>query len=273
MSDDNDLIFNMKKILNFYIRAFLVISCISIPFLFIAFEDLNTKTFSYKIWIATFCPQLIYIIYLFKKEKLYSNFKTNFVGEGLYNNTILLTCLIPLFIYSFLIVFKLIKVYDFYNWDIEIIIYFILIFFSALLEEILFRFIPYKTLVNDISIKDVILVSLFFSFFHLFNPNINIVGLFNVAIAGVFFSIIYLKSNSIVLTSFIHAFWNFSIGCVLGSSISGIKVISILDYVPAEPFFLSGGDFGFEGSLITTLFFLIACVFLYRLQPNKSLKN
>ncbi|TPG45257.1 CPBP family intramembrane glutamic endopeptidase [Flavobacterium pectinovorum] len=169
--------------------------------------------------------------------------------------------------------FKLIKVYDYNNWDFEIIIYFILIFFSAFLEEILFRFIPYKILVNDITIKDVTVVSLFFSLFHLFNPNINIIGLVNVAIAGVFFSLIYLKSNSILVTSFIPAFWNFSIGCLLGSNISGIKVISILEYVPKKPFSLSGGDFGFEESLITSLFFLISCVFLYRLKPNKFKKK
>ena len=267
------LIYNMKKIVNFYIRAFLIISFISIPFIFIAFEDLNTKIFSYKIWIATFCPQFIYILYLFRKEKLYGTFKTNFFGKGLYNNAILITCLIPFIIYSFLVGFKLIKVYNYGNWDIEIIVYFILIFFSALLEEILFRFIPYKVLINEISIKDVILVSVLFSFFHIFNPNINIVGLVNVAIAGIFFSLIYLKSNSIFLTSFIHAFWNFSIGCLLGSNISGIKVISILEYVPKKPFYLSGGDFGFEGSLITSLFFLMSCVFLYRLKPNESFKK
>ncbi|WP_428228690.1 CPBP family glutamic-type intramembrane protease [Flavobacterium sp.] len=263
----------MKKIFNFYVRAFLIISFISIPFIFVAFEDLHTKTFSYKIWIATFCPQLIYILYLIRKEKLYDNFKINFFRRGFYSTTILLTCLIPFIVYFFLIGFKLIKVYNYNNWDIEIIIYFILIFLSALLEEILFRFIPYKMLVNDISIKNIILVSLFFSFFHLFNPNTNIVGLVNVAIAGVFFSLIYLKSNSILLTSFIHAFWNFSIGCLLGSNISGIKVISILEYIPEKPFFLSGGDFGFEGSIITTIVFSTSCFFLYNLKPNEFFKN
>ena len=141
------------------------------------------------------------------------------------------------------------------------------------MEEILFRFIPYKILVDDISMKNIILVSLFFSSFHLFNPHSNIIGLINVAIAGVFFSLMYLKSNSILLTSFIHAFWNFSIGCLFGSNISGIKVLSVLNYIPEEPSFLSGGDFGFEGSIITSVVFLLSCAFLYRLKPNNFLKN
>ncbi|WP_337966828.1 type II CAAX endopeptidase family protein [uncultured Flavobacterium sp.] len=259
----------MKKIISFYLKAFLTISFISIPFIFIAFEDLYAKTFSYKIWIATFCPQLIYIVYLFWKENLYDNFKNSFLSKGFGNQAILLTCLLPFIVYSFLVGFKLIKVYNYSNWDSEIIVYFLLIFLSASVEEILFRFIPYKVVVTDVSIKDIILVSLFFSLFHLFNPNVNVIGLVNVAIAGVFFSLIYLKSDSILLTSFIHAFWNFSIGCLLGSNVSGIKVISILGYIPEKPFFLSGGDFGFEGSIITSVIFIISCFFLYNLKPNQ----
>lgn len=263
----------MKKIFNFYVRAFLLISFISIPFIFIAFEDFKKNEFTYKIWLATFCPQSIYLYYLFRKEKLYSNFKINFFYKGFYNYTILLICLIPFIVYMSLIGFKLIQVYNYGNWDLEIVIYFILLFFSALIEEILFRYIPYKILVTDISIKNIILVSLFFCLFHLFNPNVNIIGLLNVAIAGVFFSLIYLKSNSILVTSFIHAFWNFSIGCLFGSSISGIKILSILQYVPKKPFYLSGGDFGFEGSIITTIVFSISCFFINHLKSNKILKN
>ncbi len=85
----------------------------------------------------------------------------------------------------FLIIFKWIKVESTVNWDIKIIGYFILIFLSALLEEILFRYIPYKILIKEISIKNIVLVSVFFSFFHLFNPNVNIIALI-IVLAGVF---------------------------------------------------------------------------------------
>lgn len=264
---------NMKKIINFYIRAFLIISFISIPFLFIAFEDFRINSFSYKMWIATFCPQLIYIVYLFRKQKWYQNFKSNFFSKKTNYWLVVLTCLISFIVYFFLIIFKWIKVESTVNWDIEIMGYFILIFLSALLEEILFRYIPYKILIKEISIKNIVLVSVFFSFFHLFNPNINIIGLINIVVAGVFFSLIYLKSNSVFLCGFIHAFWNFSIGCLLGSNISGLKVTSVLQYYPERPYFLSGGDFGFEGSIITTIVFSISSLFLYRLKTNEIFGN
>jgi membrane protease YdiL (CAAX protease family) len=262
----------MKKIFNFYIKAFFYISLISIPFIFVAIPDLSKNEFTHRIWISTFIPQLIYIAYLFKTNKLYESFKTNLIVKPFHFNIIIFSLLIPPIIYIFLIGFKLIRVYGFYNWDINILIYFILIFLSALSEEILFRFIPYKLLVGNITMKKIILISSFFSVFHLFNPNINTIGLINIILAGIFFSLIYLKSNSILLATIIHAFWNFSIGCIFGSNISGVKIISFLKYSPQKPFIWSGGDFGFEGSIITTIIFLSYSFFLYTLKPNDVLK-
>ncbi|QSB29102.1 CPBP family intramembrane glutamic endopeptidase [Flavobacterium sp. CLA17] len=199
---------------------------------------------------------------------MYDSFKTAFLDKEWSVSLIVITGLMPFIVYFSLIGFQLIEVDDTGTWDIEILVYFILLFLSALLEEILFRFIPYTMLIKNPSLKDVLLVSLLFSVFHIFNSNINVIGIVNLIIAGVLFSLIYLKTNSILVVSFIHAFWNFAIGCLLGSNISGIKIESVFKYKPLEPFFLSGGYFGFEGSVLTGLAFLIFCVFLYHQKPN-----
>lgn len=214
----------MKKIISFYLKAFLCISFISIPFIFIAFPDLNKNVFTYKIWISIFIPQLIYICYLFKKDQLLEPFKIVILNTSFKFSIVLFSFLLPFIVYLILYIFKLIKIDLNYNWDSTILIYFIMIFLSALLEEILFRFVPFRFLGNEITLKKIILISLFFSVFHLVNPNITIIGFINIIVAGIFFSILYLKSNSILLVSFIHAFWNFTIGCILGSNISGMKV-------------------------------------------------
>lgn len=263
----------MKKIFNFYIKAFLYISFISIPFLFIAFPDLKKNEFTYRIWISTFFPQLLYILYLFRKNDLFGLFKANFINKFFYTSLIIFSFSMPFIVYFSLIGFRLIEVTEYYNWDINIIYYFIMIFLSALLEEILFRFIPYTLLANNITMKKVILISVFFSIFHVFNPNITIIGILNIIIAGIFFSIIYLKSNSVFLVTIVHAFWNFSMGCILGSNISGAKITSILKYIPKEPSVLSGREFGFEGSIITTLIFLTFSAVLYNLKTNKNSIN
>ena len=253
----------MKKIINFYLKAFLCISFISIPFIFIAFPDLNKNELTFKMWVSTFIPQLLYILYLFKKDQLFESFKVSFLKTSFEFN-IAISFLLPFIIYLILFIFKLINIDLNYNWDNTILIYLIMIFLSALLEEILFRFIPFRILGNQITLKNIILISLFFSVFHLVNPNMTIIGFVNIIVAGVFFSILYLKSNSILLATIIHAFWNFTIGCILGSNISGMKITSILKYFPQKPFALSGGEFGFEGSIITTIILSVYSVFLYK---------
>ncbi|CAM3448537.1 type II CAAX prenyl endopeptidase Rce1 family protein [Flavobacterium chungbukense] len=259
----------MKQIFNFYIKAFLQISFISIPFIFLAFPDLNKNEFTYKIWISSFFPQLVFILYVIKKNKLYSSLKIAFFYKSFHFRAYIFTFLLPFIIYFSLIGLRLIKINTFFRWDNDIFFYFITIFFSALLEEVLFRFIPYNLFSTDFTIKKILLISSFFSVFHIFNPNITIIGIVNIILAGVFFSIIYLKSNSLFLVTAIHAFWNFTIGCILGSNISGMKITSILTYFPQEPFVWSGGEFGFEGSIITTIFFLSSSVFLYNLRTSR----
>lgn len=263
----------MKKILNFYLKAFLVISFISIPFIFIAFPDLKKNEFTYRIWISTFFPQLLYIVYAIKTNNLYQLFKANFTNKFFYISLIVLSFSMPFIVYFSLIGFRLIEVTDYYNWNIDLIYYFIMIFLSAFLEEILFRFIPYTLLGDDITIRKVILISLVFSIFHVFNPNITVIGILNIILAGIFFSIIYLKSNSVFLVTIIHAFWNFSMGCIFGSNISGAKIISVLKYIPKEPYVLSGGEFGFEGSIITTIIFLAFSAILYNLKTNSLFRS
>lgn len=257
----------MKKIINFYLNAFLCISFISIPFIFIAFPDLNKNELTFKMWVSTFIPQLLYILYLFKKDQLFESFKVSFLKTSFKVN-IAISFLLPFIIYLILFIFKLINIDLNYNWDNTILICLIMIFLSALLEEILFRFIPFRILGNQITLKNIILISLFFSVFHLVNPNMTIIGFVNIIVAGIFFSILYLKSNSILLATIIHAFWNFTIGCILGSNISGMKITSILKYFPQKPFALSGGEFGFEGSIITTIILLGYSVFLYKTKTK-----
>lgn len=155
----------MKKIINFYLKAFLCISFISIPFIFIAFPDLNKNELTFKMWVSTFIPQLLYILYLFKKEQLFESFKVSFFNTSFKFSIVLFSLLLPFLVYLILFVFKLIKIDLNYNWDNTILVYLIMIFLSALLEEILFRFIPFRILGNQITLKNIILISLFLVFF------------------------------------------------------------------------------------------------------------
>jgi membrane protease YdiL (CAAX protease family) len=93
--------------------------------------------------------------------------------------------------------------------------------------------------------------------------------LINIFIAGIFLSLVYLKTNSIIVSTIVHFLWNFLIGCIYGSNISGLKIYSIANYnIVSNKSFLTGVDFGFEGSILTTLIFSIFSLILIKTYKN-----
>ncbi len=127
------------------------------------------------------------------------------------------------------------------------------------------------------------LSSLLFSLFHLFNPNFAFLPFLNILLAGILLGIPYLYTRNLSLSISLHCFWNWLQGPVLGYSISGNEFSgymygeSLFTLRQIGPEVLSGGTFGFEGSLVCTamLAFGSALLFLrygkgkYRLIPRE----
>ncbi|NML68337.1 CPBP family intramembrane metalloprotease [Chryseobacterium sp. RP-3-3] len=259
----------MNKIIPLFVKIFFLQFIISIPFFFIAFKDFSKKELTVNLWISSFFPELICGIYFLYKLDLIKDFRTNlFLKFWNFKNLkiISLGVFIPTAISFILNYFNLINISLIENIDyLNIVIFFLLLLLSAFMEEIFFRFIPYSILKDELSFKNIILTSLIFSSFHLFNPNFNIIGLINIFIAGIFLSLVYVKTNSIIISTIVHFLWNFLIGCIYGSNISGLKIYSIANYnFISNNKFLTGVDFGFEGSILTTIIFSIFCFVLIR---------
>ena len=259
----------MNKIIPLFLKIFFLQFIISIPFFFIAFKDFPKKAFTVNLWISTFFPELICGIYFLYKLNLIKAFRANLLSKfWSFKNLKIISIgiFIPTAISLILNYFNLINTNSIKDIDyLEIVIFFFLLLLSAFMEEIFFRFIPYNILKNELSLKNVLLTSLIFSCFHLFNPNFNIIGLINIFVAGVFLSLIYLKTNSIIISTIVHFLWNFLIGCIYGSNISGLKIYSISNYsFISNNKILTGVDFGFEGSIITTLMFSIFSLVLIK---------
>jgi len=71
-----------------------------------------------------------------------------------------------------------------------------------------------------------------------------------------------------------HTFWNFILGFIVGSQVSGIATYnSIFFSIPVEnKDLISGGIFGFEASVVTTIVELaisLFVIFLIRKEKNK----
>jgi uncharacterized protein len=244
---------------------FLIQIIIGLPLILIFKIDILSKEVTKELIIVNMLTELIAILYFLYKysyfDKLIENFKKN-IRFNLITNT-LISITIPLFIYLILYKFNngiFIKSSTNINSQIG---YLFSILILATFEEIICRFIlleKFSTISNKFIA--IIISSLFFAILHLGNPGITIVAFVNLFLFGFLLSLIYFKTKDLLLISFFHFGWNYTIGCIVGSNVSGMKFSSFYSYIGGSSSYLDGGKFGIEGSPITLLcLLLIICVY------------
>lgn len=120
----------------------------------------------------------------------------------------------------------------------------------------------------------VIISSAAFSLAHIANPGFNLFIFFNLALFGVFAALYMIAFDDIWGACAIHSIWNFTQGSFYGISVSGTgETESIFRTVAAsESKLLTGGEFGIEGSIITT-FVLIVSSILVLIKIKKQNPN
>lgn len=124
---------------------------------------------------------------------------------------------------------------------------------AALLEEIMFRGVGQVVLARALGrVRAVVLLSVVFSLAHLLNPNGTALGLFNIALAGVFLGLVFYLPGGIWTAWGAHLGWNATLAA-LDAPVSGLPFeIPLIDYAPGGPQWLTGGSFGPEGGLLAT---------------------
>lgn len=134
-------------------------------------------------------------------------------------------------------------------------IYFIAILLAAASEEFLFRGYPFQTLSEGIGIYPTLFLTAFiFGSFHRLNPHVTTLGLVNDGLAGILLGLAYIKVKSLWLPFGIHFSWNFFQGIVYSFPVSGIEFEArLFEIEMGKPAYLTGGAFGPEGSIITTI--------------------
>lgn len=108
------------------------------------------------------------------------------------------------------------------------------------------------------------LSSALFSLLHLFNPDFSFLSFVNILLAGLLLGSTYIYNRcSLYYPISLHLFWNWLQGPVLGYEVSGNPLPSLLTLHRTGSDLLTGGSFGFEGSLVCTflLLLLISLVF------------
>lgn len=124
----------------------------------------------------------------------------------------------------------------------------------ACLEEILVRGIFFRIIEKSLGSWWALAISaLFFGLVHLANPNATWFAALGLSLqAGVLLGAAYMMSRSLWFPIGIHWAWNAIQAGVYGGALSGNTIHAILTAKPNGSAWLSGGEFGIEGSVIST---------------------
>lgn len=137
--------------------------------------------------------------------------------------------------------------------------------FQSTSEELIYRGYLMPHFSKSIGIFwSILLSSVLFTLLHALNPGITIMPIINLMLASIVFSLIYYKTGNLWLVGFAHAVWNFSQGLIYGSMVSGLALKeSVFKSLPIENNeLISGGEFGFEGSIVTSILGVVLIVLL-----------
>jgi membrane protease YdiL (CAAX protease family) len=132
-------------------------------------------------------------------------------------------------------------------------------------EELLFRGYAFQNLIRAFGPWfSVISTSVLFGLGHSANPAFSRVSLLNTALFGLLFGYAYWRTRDLWLPLGMHFAWNFTLAAI-GANISGLKIrLMGLSVRSAGSCLWSGGDYGPEASLITTLVLTAVVIFLWK---------
>ncbi len=148
---------------------------------------------------------------------------------------------------------------------------------APLLEEIWYRGYLLKVLTTSWGMWPAIATSgIVFGGIHLLNPNASLLGAFNIMLMGVMACLGVIVTGSLWFAIAEHALWNLTQFFLLGLPNSGfdartlgIEGWTILSSRANDPTLVSGGSFGIEASVLTTVAELLLILYLVRRLPKE----
>ena len=139
------------------------------------------------------------------------------------------------------------------------IFYFFLFIVVSLNEEIAIRGYILHNLSQSFNKYIALIISSFvFMGMHLGNPNIGVFPLTNLFLAGIFLGVYRIHKNNLWFPIGAHLMWNYLQGPIYGFEVSGNKINSLFEQKLKGHEVLTGGNFGYEGSIILTVFLIIS---------------
>ncbi len=159
------------------------------------------------------------------------------------------------------------------TWDIFLFTAILLVAGSAG-EEILFRGFGFQTLLQSWGpFTTIFTVGALFGVMHSANPSSSWLGILNTSGFGVLFGYAFLRSGDLWLPIGLHFGWNFTLP-LFGANVSGLTIKLIgHEMVWKAGTLWSGGEYGPEGSLLTSIVLVALALYLWkapiRRQPSE----
>ncbi len=146
------------------------------------------------------------------------------------------------------------------------ITFFIIVAFN---EEILVRGYVLTNLMASMNKYWALVVSaLLFSVMHLGNDSTSLISTANLFLAGIMLGIYTIHKRNLWFPIAMHFTWNFFQGPILGFEVSGTKMESVISQEVTGNPLITGGEFGFEGSLLLTMMMITSTVYLHIKYSN-----
>lgn len=118
-------------------------------------------------------------------------------------------------------------------------------------EELVFRGYFFQNLIAGMGLMWAIIISsLVFGLTHIMNPEGSVLGGILIAFITPQLIYAYLKTGQLWLPMGLHLGWNFFQASIFGFAASGQESPSLISQSPLGPEWLSGGEFGAEGSVL-----------------------
>ncbi|MEH6434220.1 CPBP family intramembrane glutamic endopeptidase [Massilia sp. DD77] len=142
----------------------------------------------------------------------------------------------------------------------------------GLAEESVFRGIVFRITEQAIgSMRAIVVSAMVFALAHLPNEGVGPVAVAALAAYGVLQAAIYMRTRTLWLCIASHVAWNFCVGQVFSTAVSGHASQSgLLQGQLAGPSWLAGGAFGVEGSLLTLIVISAVAACFLRAGPRRE---
>jgi len=145
---------------------------------------------------------------------------------------------------------------------------------AAAFEEALFRGYILQTFVRSgLAWPAIVITSVAFGAVHIANPSANWISSVNTALAGIWFGVAYLKTRDLWFPTGLHLAWNWTQGSIFGVEVSGLTDIvkaPLLRETDIGPAWLTGGDYGIEGGIATTVALILSTAAIWFVPFGKG---